>query len=611
VALSGSINTNKYSTQSSGTIGLNLSWTGTQDIATNSTTISWSLKSNGTMTSGYCVWGGPITVVIGGTTVFSQTSRARVYGGGAFSKSGTIIITHDEDGTKSVSMSVRAALYNSEVNCTGSSTYTLDAITRYALLSSVTNFTDEVSTNGYPTIVYTNPAGTELVTGLKGRISWNSGANYTSWVILNDGGGTYTFTSSTLTSTNINNMLAACTTSNTLPIKFELQSTLDSTTYTHSVDAVMNIVNANPTSGAVTFQDTNSTVVGKTGSNQIIVQGQSTLKIITATSTAKKSATISSYVLSFNGTTTDITTDKYLTITQPNIAGIYSATVTTTDSRGNISTATTNITVYELVPPSATYSLKRVDNFYTNTILYVDGYVSSVGGTNTRTITERHKKKSDSTWSTAATVQNATNTTLSLDNTYEWEVEITISDEYYTGSSATKYTASVGVGLPICFFDKKRHSVAINGFPDADNQLYVGGSIKATGNIATSGTLTANSVTTNSMSVQDISSSYTLTKSSGPWTVGGDVVAHRSGNLVQIRLPLKGNGSSVSAGTNCFVGTLSGGPLPIVVSKLVSYSGSTPVLGYIDDQGNVSVRITATALTESSIINMDGMFFVT
>ena len=487
MSLSGSINTNKYSTQSSGTIGLNLSWTGTQDIATNSTTISWSLKSNGTMSSGYCVWGGPITVVIGGTTVFSQTSRGRVYGSGAFSKSGTTIITHDEDGTKSISMSVRAALYNSEVNCTASGNYTLDPITRYALLSSVTNFTDEVGTNGYPTIVYTNPAGTELVSGLKGRISWNSGANYTSWVTLNDGGGTYTFTSSTLTSANISSMLSACTTSNSLPIQFELQSTLDSTTYTHTMDAVMTVVNANPTSGNVTYQDTDSTTVSRTGSNQIIVQGQSVLKIMTATSTAKKSATIVSYSLLFNGTTTDITTNKYLTISQPNIAGVYPATVTTTDSRGNTSTATINITIYELVPPSATYSLKRIDNFYTNTILYVDGYISSINGTNTRTITERHKKKSESTWSTAATVQNATNTTLSLDNAYEWEVEITISDEYYSGSSATKYTASVGVGLPICFFDKKRHSVGVNGFPDADNQLYVGGSLKVTGQ-ATLGT---------------------------------------------------------------------------------------------------------------------------
>ena len=483
MALSGSINTNKYSTQSSGTIGLNLSWSGTQSIADNTTTISWTLKSNGTMTSGYCVWGGPITVVIGGVTVLSITSRLRVYGSGAFNRSGTVIIQHNEDGTKSISTSVRAALYNSEVNCTASGSYTLDPITRYALLSSGTSFTDEVGTSGYPTIVYTNPAGTELVTGLKARIIWNSGSGYTSWVTLNDEGGTYTFTSSTLTSANISSMLAASTTSNTLPIQFDLQSTLGETTYHHYLDATMTIVNANPTSGAVTFQDTNSTVVGKTGSNQIIVQGQSTLKIMTAASTAKKSATIVSYSLLFNGTTTDITTNRYLTIAQPSIAGVYPATVTTTDSRGNTSSTTTNITIYELVPPSAIYSLQRVDNFYTNTTLYVEAQISSINGTNTGTITEKHKKKTDSTWSTPTTVQNATATTLALDNTYEWEVQITISDEYYTGGSATTYTASVGVGLPIAFFDRKRHSVGVNGFPDANNQLYVGGSIKATGGL--------------------------------------------------------------------------------------------------------------------------------
>ena len=483
MSLSGSINTNKYATQSSGTIGLNLSWTGTQSIADNTTTISWTLKSNGTMTSGYCVWGGPITVVIGGKTVLSQTSRIRVYGSGAYKKTGTVIIDHNEDGTKSISMSVRAALYNSEVNCTASGNYTLDPITRYALISSATNFTDEVGTGGYPTLVYTNPAGTDLVTGLKARITWNDGANYTSWVTLNDEGGTYTFTSSTLTAANITSMLSACTTSNTLPIQFDLQSSLNSTEYHHYADATMTVVNADPTSGAVTFQDTNTTVVGKTGSNQIIVQGQSTLKIMTATSTAKKSATITSYVLSFNGTNTDITTNKYLTITQPSIAGVYPATVTTTDSRGNTSTATTNITIYELVPPSATYSLQRVDNFYTNTILNVNGYISSVNGTNTRTITEKHKKTTDTTWSTVATVPNATDVTLSLDNSYEWEVQITISDEYYTGATATVYTASVGIGIPTVFFDKKRHSVGVNGFPDANNQLYVGGDIKATGGL--------------------------------------------------------------------------------------------------------------------------------
>ena len=158
MALSGNFNTNKYSTSSSGTIGLNLSWTGTQSIENNTTTIKWTLKSNGTMSSGYSVQGGPITVSIGGTTVLNLTGRFKVNGGGGFKKTGTITINHNEDGTKSVYMSVRAALYSASVNCTGSYTYTLDTIQRFAYVTSVDNFTDESN----PVMNYANPLGDAL-----------------------------------------------------------------------------------------------------------------------------------------------------------------------------------------------------------------------------------------------------------------------------------------------------------------------------------------------------------------------------------------------------------------------------------------------------------------
>ena len=50
MANSGDFNTNKYSTQYNGTIGLNLSWSITsQSSADNTSTIHWVLKSNGTI----------------------------------------------------------------------------------------------------------------------------------------------------------------------------------------------------------------------------------------------------------------------------------------------------------------------------------------------------------------------------------------------------------------------------------------------------------------------------------------------------------------------------------------------------------------------------------
>ncbi len=485
---SGSWNTTKYTTKNLGNIGLNLSWTlKSQSIEDNTSTISYTLKSNGTMSSDSWVVAGPVTLRMNGTNLIHITSRFNMRGRGAWKKTGSIVIQHDPDGSKTFSGYVTAALYDTAVNVwtgTADSAYVtekLPKINRYALLDSVESFTDEVGTNGYPTIVYSNPAGTSLVTGLKARITWNNGENYTDWVTLNNEGGTYTFTSSTLTAANISSMLSACTTSNTLPIKFDIQSTMGGTEYHDYKDAVMTVVNANPTPQSLGYLDVNSTTVGKTGSSSIIVQGQSTLRIRTTPSVAKKSATIASYSLNINNADYTPTISGgyvYVDFVNPSLSGPFIATMTTTDSRGNTAVATTNVIIQPWEPPTALFTLSRVNGFYTNTTLYVDASMSSVSNTNSMTIKERHKQSGSSTWSTAATVQNKTNTTIALNNSYAWEMEILVTDEYTT----TTYSATVGKGIPILFVDKK-NSIGVNGYPDADNQIYVDGTGKATGYI--------------------------------------------------------------------------------------------------------------------------------
>lgn len=489
---SGSWNTTKYTTKTLGTVGLNLSWTlKSQSVENNTSTISYTLKSNGTMGSDSWVTAGPVTLRMNGTNLIHITSRFDMRGSGAWKKTGNITIQHEPDGSKSFTGYVTAALFDTSVNVwTGNKnsyyiTENLPKINRYALLDSVESFTDEVGTNGYPTIVYSNPAGTSLVTGLKARITWNNGENYTSWVTLNDEGGTYTFTSSTLTAANISSMLSACTTSNTLPIKFDIQSTMGGTEYHDYKDAVMTVVNADPTPQSLGYLDVNSTTVGKTGSSSIIVQGQSTLRIRTTPSVAKKSATIASYSLNINNTDYTPTISGgyvYVDFVNPSLSGPFVATMTTTDSRGNTAVATTNVIIQPWEPPTALFTLSRVNGFYTNTTLYVDASMSSVSNTNSMTIKERHKQSGSSTWSTAATVQNKTNTTIALDNSYAWEMEILVTDEYAT----TTYSATVGKGIPILFVDKK-NSIGVNGYPDADNQIYVDGTVKATEDIEADG----------------------------------------------------------------------------------------------------------------------------
>lgn len=471
-------------------------------------------------------------------------------------------------------------------------TFKFPVINRYALLSAVENFTDE----GNPTITYTNPAGTELVTDLKVRITWNDGANATSFVDLDDEGGTYTFN---LSAADRNAMLAACPNSNTLAVQFDLMSTMNETQYHNYKDAVMEVVNANPTPGAVTYQDTNAATVQVTGNNQKIVQLHSTLQIHTAASTAKKSATISSYSLEINGNTYTPDSSGNVVFVNPNVAGTYTAKVTTTDSRGNTATASVDIEIMAWTEPTAIYSLARIDNFYTASILNVDGKISPLDGRNVLSITEKHRKIGTSSWSTPATVQDATDTTIQLDYSYEWEVLITVSDSF----SSVEYTATVGRGIPIFFWDRLKHSVGVNGFPDEDDQLYVGGKIKATGNIQ------GDKIIANKISTSDIEA--TFTKSSGSWTFN-NADCTRCGNVVQLKLVFKGGGSNVSVGSNAIAGTVHGIPLPPYTVRIQGYYSGTVLMGELTSSGGFNVRILGAALNLSTAntATLSGTFIV-
>lgn len=479
MALSGTVTTNKYS----GDIGLKLTWTGTQSVANNSTTISWTLTSNGG-SSGSWWMSGPITVKIGSKTVLNKTDRFKLYGGGAYKKTGSLTITHKEDGSQSVSMSIRAAIYSASVNCTGSNTFTLNKIDRYALITAFNSFTDE----GNPTISYTNPQGPELVTDLKVRVTWNNGVGYTSWYNISDWtGGDYTIHFS---NADRELMRAATPNANSLAVKFDLQSTMDGSDWHNTKDTFMEIVNANPImSNQLEFVSGEQYIEDITGSEYIIIQKRSTINARAKYAQGAKGASIVSYRLDFAGDsyTPEIRQGDqfpvHVTIGHLDIAGgTYTATLTATDSRGNSASETTNVLVYGWVQPSALYSFERVQDFTTNeAILHVDGNISSIPGS-TLLITESHREKGVGNWSTPTTVQDDSDVTISnLDYQKEYELIITVSDSFTRADDPqtnTTYTVTIGKGIPIAFFDTLRSSVAVNGIPDDDEQLFVGGTIK-------------------------------------------------------------------------------------------------------------------------------------
>lgn len=174
MALSGSVTTSKYDGRY-----LRLEWTATQSVANNTSTIKWTLSAVGGNVKWYNT--GPVTVVIDGTTVYNYTGRTSMYTGTV--KTGTITLSHNSSGSKSFSISVRAAIYSSSVNCTGSGSFTLDKIARTPKAPTSVTATagngDYVSIGDTATIRWSGASG--VITGYQWAYRWYRKGAWESW----------------------------------------------------------------------------------------------------------------------------------------------------------------------------------------------------------------------------------------------------------------------------------------------------------------------------------------------------------------------------------------------------------------------------------------------
>lgn len=489
MALSGNFSTNKYTTSSHGTIGLNLSWTGVQDVANNQTTIKWTLKSNGTMSSGYYVQGGPISAYINGTRVFYQSGRFNVRGDGGYKKTGTIIIDHNADGSKNVAMSISAALYSTSQNCTGSKTFTLNKINRYAAITDAPDFNDESN----PTITYNNYAG-ELVDTLQACISLDGATDNIAYRDISKLGDSYTFE---LTDSERETLLNATPNSNTLPVYFIVKTVIGGDTYYSTLQKTMTVINAAPVITDPSYLDTNSTTTAITLDDSQIIQNLSTVSFTFGALTALKSATLSSIDITVNAVTVSDTlsgssvSSEVLPFGVINSASNLSALVSVTDSRGNVTSIEIPITILGWSLPTAIITCERRNNFYSDTYLTVDGSISSLDNKNTLTIQYQYKEKSSQNWSALITIQDNTpseiNAPQGLDNTKDYDIKVILTDRL----GSTTYNITVNKGIPLALFDRLKESLSINKIATKSNALEIDGVIDATGNITTGGDVNA------------------------------------------------------------------------------------------------------------------------
>jgi len=453
MASSGSFNTTGYQGRY-----LTFSWSvSSQSVANNTTTIAWTLKGAGTASSSW-YRSGNFKVVINGSTVYSSSTRIQLYDG-TLVASGNYTMTHDTAGNKTISASAEAGIYTVAVNCSGSGSFTLPQIARAATITAAPNFTDIQN----PTINYQNSAGNS-VSSLQACISLTGSTDNITYRDIPKTGTSYTFQ---LTEAERNVLRAAAPNSNTLSVIFYIKTVISGQTYYNTATRTLTIVDAAPTMANPTYQDSNSTTVAITENNQKIIQKQSSLTIAIPAATAKKYATITKYQVTINGVTREQAAAGNMSWGVLDVSSNITATVKAIDSRGNSVTKSLQITVEAWQQPYAVISCARENNFYTDTVLNVSPTISSLSGQNSVTIQEQHKKTSGSAYSTLAAVPANTDTTLQLDNTYDWNVKIIVSDRL----ASTTYNITVQKGMPIVYYDRLKSSTGFNCFPTKENSV--------------------------------------------------------------------------------------------------------------------------------------------
>lgn len=217
--------------------------------------------------------------------------------------SGDKTITHNTDGSKSISLSATAKNTYWNINKNMSVTVNLPKINRLATINTATDFTDE----GNPTITFDNPAGFTV----KPYINFYDNNNTLLYQLYRDVSATTPYNWE-ITNAERTAIRSALVSQSTYRAQMGVDTYSGSTKLGYnSVARTLTFVNANPTQ-SITVSETNQKIINLLGgsSANTIVQNASNLTFA-VTPTALKSATISKIELTHNGNTVSDTTSPY------------------------------------------------------------------------------------------------------------------------------------------------------------------------------------------------------------------------------------------------------------------------------------------------------------
>lgn len=472
MAKSGSFNTGSYTSQV--TRYLTFSWEiVSQSVEDNTSTISWQLKGGGS--SGYMYCGG-FKVVIDGDTVYSKSTdyRVQVYNTTVIA-SGTKVITHNADGTRTFTASAQAGIYTYAVNKSGSGSFVLDTIAR-ASSFTVSNTSPDMGTEITFNI-------TRASTAFKHRLTmtWNG-------EVSDVGSGIDTSRRWTV----------PLRLANDLPNSASGGCVFTCITYNGDTEIgrkTLNVTlkvpdNVKP-SCTVTLED----VAGAENTYGSPVKGLSKLKV-TVNPTLAYSSPIDSYSITANGVKYSgqtVTTGVLQT------AGASSVTVTVTDKRGRSGTATRNINVLDYAAPAVSaMAVHRCDKDGTSNDRgdYVkvtfSAAVSSLSGKNSASYSLKYKKSSASAWTTMTQDANGKSIAsllnnyapvdevfiISADGNSAYDISVTAMDRHGT---ATRNTSASTARTLMNFFG---NAIGFGKVAEKENTIQIAMDVEFLGKVA-------------------------------------------------------------------------------------------------------------------------------
>lgn len=390
MAVSGTITNSIHS----GHYTLRISWSATQNVAANTSTIradlylvqdsSWSINI-GTRSN---------TLTIDGTAT-AITSPAINNSGGRTTLLGNAskTVSHNSDGTRNVTISatfnLNATISGTKYNSiTASATVQLDTIPRASGFTLSASSVNLGSTIGVTVTRYSSSFTHRL------RYSWGQ----TSGTIATGVGTSYTWTVPLSLANGIPNG-----TSGTCFITVDTMSgstVIGSVTKSFTGTVPANIL---PTISAITLSDPSNTVPEAWG---VYVKGKSTLNVVTTAAGAYGSR-IASYSVRANGATYNGANVTTGVLAQ---AGALYVVVTVTDTRGRTATQSVAYTVEDYdTPIISIFDVRRInadgadDDDGDSVKVAYGASVSDVDGNNAGNLTIYYKTATDTDWTTAET----------------------------------------------------------------------------------------------------------------------------------------------------------------------------------------------------------------